>query len=119
MTETAVRGRNPNINHNMREKVIATLATLAVTGGLAAVVYKSAAGSASSFETDIPVPVKSQPYLDYVVKHGDTEWSITGAHAGGHDPLAFENMINNQLPVADQPSRTLRPGEHIRLPLEK
>lgn len=118
MIETTVRRRNPNTDLSKREKVIATLATLAVVGGLAAI-YESAARSDNPFKTDIPVPAKSRPHLDYVVKPGDTEWSITGAYAGEHDPLAFENMINQQLPVADQQSRTLRPGEHIRLPLEK
>ncbi len=96
---------------------ITKAAAVAVGAGVLAVVGLSLERTKpDSFKTDIPVPTEKQPHIDYVVKPGDTEESITKKFDLIYDKTAYENMINNQLPKSDQGNRTLQPGENINLP---
>lgn len=104
--------KNPNISR--RQKVAATITALLITGGAGLGLERSASAD-NSFKTDIPVPTEVQPHVNYLVRAGDTESSIA-AHFERPNDLDFENMLNLQLPKADQPDRMLRPGEVLRVP---
>ena len=105
---------SPNYRVSRKAKLGATAAAIAIAAGVG-VSLERGASAESAFQTDIPVPTESQPHIDYLVKSGDTESSIA-ARFGQAGSLDFENMLNEQLPKADQHERNLRPGEVLRLP---
>lgn len=88
----------------------AVLATLGLGAG-----FRYAGEHFDPFVTNLRVPAKTQPHLSYTVKPGDTESSIA-ANFGHADDLVYENMLNNQLPKSDQPTRSLQPGEQLEIP---
>lgn len=106
---------NPN-NISRRRKVAAAITTLLVVGGIGTALERGASAD-NAFSTDIPVPTEVQPHINYLVRSGDNESSIA-AHFGHANDLNFENMLNTQLPKADQAYRTLRAGEVLRVPEE-
>ena len=114
MTETITQ--SPNIHVSKKTKVAAGVTALMLGTSLAVVAKRGSSGE-KMFQTDIPVPTANQPHMDHIVTTGDTEGSIASEfNVSGFDTLDYENMINEQLPKADQPTRTLRPGEDLRLP---
>ena len=99
------------------KKVAATLTAVALLGAVGKGV-KDNMGNADPFYTDIPVPTEAGSYKTYTINPGDTEESIAAQYGHAGD-LNFENMLNSQLPETDQKSRTLRPGESLRIPPDK
>jgi Tfp pilus assembly protein FimV len=97
-----------------RQKAAAAVTALLITGGIGLALERGASAD-NSFKTDIPIPTEVQPHVNYLVRSGDTESSIA-AHFERPDDLDYENMLNAQLPKADQPGRILRPGEVLRVP---
>jgi LysM repeat protein len=104
---------NPN-NISRRTKAASAITALLITGGIGLALERGASAD-NSFKTDIPVPTEVQPHANYLVRSGDTEGSIA-AHFEHPNDLNYENMLNAQLPKADQPSRTLQPGEVLKIP---
>jgi len=97
-------------------KVASGVAALLIAGGLGASLKRSASAE-NPFSTDIPVPTETQPHIDYTVKAGDTESSITAKFdVTGYDTTDYENMINKQLPKQEQHDRDVHPGDQLRLP---
>jgi hypothetical protein len=97
-----------------RKKAAAAVTALLVAGGVG-VALERGATAGDSFSTDMTVPTETQPHVNYLVRGGDSESSIA-AHFGHANDLNYENMLNSQLPKADQHDRTLRPGEVLRIP---
>jgi LysM repeat protein len=96
-----------------------------ITGALTAVALMAGTGEviknyegADPFHSNIPVPTETQPHANYTVGQGDTEISIAARYGHVRD-TNFENMLNNQLPISDQKLRIVRPGEVLRVPIDK
>ena len=108
------KSNNPNVNtHNPNKFVVYGSVVLAILG--IAGVGKRLGELNNPFVSHTPVPAESQPHQNYNVRSGDTESSIA-ARFGHPNDLDFENMLNKQLPKADQPNRTLQVGEVLRVP---
>ncbi len=112
---SAYETKNPNVQIGKPNKA-AVLGAVVLTAAAVGLGVKMKEGS-NTFETDLNVPTESQPHIEYTVMPGDSESTI--AEKFGHgDSMDYMNMINQQLPEADQSTRTLRPGEHLTLPKE-
>jgi LysM repeat protein len=112
MSETLTQ--TPNIHVNKKTKVAAGVTAIALGLGIG-VTMKRGVSAENAFKTDIAIPAENKPHIDYAVKPGDTEGAIA-ARFGHANDLNYENMINAQLPKADQHDRLLQPGEQLNLP---
>jgi LysM repeat protein len=113
MSETLIQ--TPNIRKSKINMIVAPLTALAIAGTLG-LAMKKGTDPEKAFKTDIPVPTEAQPHIDYTVHAGDTESSISDKFNVRFDGVEYQNMINLQIPKADQSGRMLQPGEQLNLP---
>jgi LysM repeat protein len=96
--------------------IAGTLGAVALIGGGKQIIEHMPALSHSPQEQPAdPIPKIGEPHKFIRVKAGDTESAIA-AREGHANDLGYINMLNKQLPEADQKKRVLRPGEVLIVP---
>lgn len=92
----------------VRRRRLAVLATAAVVAGF----WAGPVANALSRSTEM-VPVSTRTY---VVRSGDTLWSIAGRVAPGRDPRAVVDAIAG---VNDVSAGSIVPGQSLVIPLDE